>query len=121
MRAILPSVVLLLLLTACSALAPAALPLEARFRLYMPEASSVQVVGDWNDWGGLSAAGGMLDPGAGAMVRGEDGFWTLALDLPRGRYRYAFLVDGSRLLPDDLNPLSAVFEGLEVSLLVEGE
>jgi 1,4-alpha-glucan branching enzyme len=110
-----------LLLGGCSALTPANLDGDATFRVYMPEAAIVQVIGDWNEWGGLTAAGGMIDPRAGAMIRGEDGFWTLSLDLPRGRYRYAFLVDGCRLAPDDLNPQTALFEGSVVSLFVKGE
>jgi hypothetical protein len=117
MRYLLPAMLLL----SCSALTPAVMPDGGPIRFYMPEAASVQLVGDWNDWGGLTAAGGMLDPEAGAMVLGEDGFWTASPDLPRGRYRYAFLVDGRRLVRDELNPLTATWDGQIVSLRVIGD
>lgn len=112
-------ILLLLGLCGCQALTPAALPSEGTFRVRYPGAASVQVVGDWNCWGGLSAAGGTLDPESGSMAPGTDGYWTATVELPRGRYRYAFIVDGSIWLPDESNHLRTTYGGMEVSVLVK--
>ncbi len=111
---------LLLLACGCSLVTPASTAGGGALRLWFPEAASVQVVGDWNSWGGLESAGGVLDPSIGRMEKDEDGFWVLPTDLPRGRYRYAFLVDGSLWLPDDLNHLRTTFRGMDVSILEVG-
>lgn len=59
-----------------------------RFSVTAP-AGQVALVGDFNDW----------NPGANPLEqRGEA--WSLTLELPPGRYRYAYLVDGRRWLPD---------------------
>jgi hypothetical protein len=48
-----------------------------------------------------------------------DGEWfsPLPADLPRGMYRYAFLVDGHLLLSDPMCSERGFWEGHEVSLL----
>ena len=75
------------------AAAPAAQPV--RFALNAPASSRVTVVGDFNDW----------DPQASPMVPGgSPGTWSLRLALPPGRYRYSFLVDGTRWMPDPSEP-----------------
>jgi len=86
----------------------------------MPGASSVQVLGDWNEWGGLESAGGLLNPDAGRMICDPEGFWTLqaGAGLEAGRYRYAFLIDGWRWMADPGNPETAVYAGRTVSLMV---
>jgi hypothetical protein len=56
-----------------------------QFVLIAPEAASVSVVGDFNDWS-LSAT---------PLVRqAKDGVWWVTVPLQPGRYRYAFLVNG---------------------------
>ena len=116
---------LLILATGCAALAPAARPgsVSGTLMLWMPGASGVQVLGDWNGWGGLEEAGGRLDPDAGRMAGDGEGLWTLRVDdgLPAGRYRYAFLVDGWRWVSDPSNPETAEYAGRTVSLLVLGD
>lgn len=102
----------------CSALTPATLGEAGGFRLWYPEAASVQVIGDWNAWGGLESAGGTLDPSCGAMARGADGYWTAETSLDKGRYRYAFLVDGHIWMPDPSCHIRAEYGGREVSVLV---
>jgi 1,4-alpha-glucan branching enzyme len=57
-----------------------------QFVLVAPNAKSVALVGDFNDWN-LSAT--QLARQAG------DGIWWVTVSLPPGRYRYAFVVDGS--------------------------
>ena len=61
-----------------------------RFALEAPEARSVAVVGDFNDW----------DPAASPMKPAEGGLWTVDLELPQGSHRYAFVIDGNRWLAD---------------------
>lgn len=120
MRPVLVSALILAALCGCSALTPAPLERTDSLRLWYPGAATVQVVGDWNEWGGLTAAGGVLDPAAGLMEEDGDGFWTTGITLERGRYRYAFLVDGFIWTPDESNHLRAEFEGHEVSVMVIG-
>ncbi len=56
-----------------------------------PDARDVRLVGDFNAWGR-----------AEAPVRAErrDGRWVFRLRLDPGRYQYAFVVDGTKWLPD---------------------
>lgn len=59
-------------------------PLNAfQFVLVAPQASSVALVGDFNDW----------DP-ARSPMRTAQGVWATTVPLAPGRYRYAFLVNG---------------------------
>ena len=68
-----------------------------RFTLQAPASSRVTVVGDFNDW----------DPKASPMVPGgRPGSWSIRLTLPPGRYRYSFLVDGKRWMPDPSEPVA---------------
>jgi Glycogen recognition site of AMP-activated protein kinase len=62
-----------------------------RLRLYAPDATSVQIAGDFNGW---STTGDRL-----AAV--GDGWWEIDLDLGPGLYQYKFVVDGSWLIPED--------------------
>ncbi len=57
-----------------------------QFVLVAPEASAVTVVGDFNDWS-MSAT---------PLERAErDGLWYVTVPLVPGRYRYAFVVNGT--------------------------
>lgn len=60
-----------------------------QFVLVAPQASSVSLVGDFNDW----------DP-ARAPMRVAQGVWATAIRLTPGRYRYAFLVNGAEWRAD---------------------
>ncbi len=117
--AVLPVVAALVMFAACAALVPAGRPDEPEsITLWAPAAASVQLVGDWNEWGGLTSPGRVVDPAVGRMARDGDGNWTAPLpDLPPGRYRYAFLLDGHEWIPDPMNPDVAGFEGMTVSLM----
>jgi 1,4-alpha-glucan branching enzyme len=53
-----------------------------------PEAKSVVLVGDFNDW----------NPTAHPMTRMPDGGWVIRLELPHGHHQYLFLVDGKATL-----------------------
>jgi predicted carbohydrate-binding protein with CBM48 len=54
-----------------------------QFVLVAPHASSVALVGDFNDW----------DPARSPMQTAQ-GVWATTVPLAPGRYRYAFLVNG---------------------------
>jgi 1,4-alpha-glucan branching enzyme len=53
-----------------------------------PQAQSVSLIGDFNDW----------QPAAHPLQRMPDGCWTTRLELRHGSYRYLFLVDGKPAL-----------------------
>ena len=59
--------------------------------LYAPTAHSVVLVGDFNDW---DTAATPLQP------TGSAGAWIVTVPLPPGRYRYGFVIDGTRWLAD---------------------
>ncbi len=61
------------------------------FTLNMPDVSNVDVIGSFNQW----------TPNGFRMHWDERrGLWVLSVPLERGRYEYAFLVDGKTILPD---------------------
>lgn len=112
-------IALSLLLCSCSLFVPAARDDSGGMVFHYPAAASVQLVGDWNEWGGITGPAGILDPNLGLM-ESEGGFWrgSPPEDLARGRYRYAFLVNGHELHRDPLNPRTTEFRGSRVSLLI---
>ncbi|MBN1523034.1 MAG: isoamylase early set domain-containing protein [Spirochaetales bacterium] len=57
-----------------------------------PQAHSVAVVGDWNDW----------DPNAHQLADPDrDGVWEIKLELTKNNeYRYQFYIDGDKWVPD---------------------
>jgi hypothetical protein len=70
---------------------PVAAAAGVPFVLYAPGAQSVTVVGDFNGW----------DTGATPLRRtGAAGAWVVTVPLSPGRYRYAFLIDGTRWVAD---------------------
>jgi hypothetical protein len=57
-----------------------------QFVLMAPDANAVAVVGDFNDWSATATP----------LVRADgDGMWWVTVPLAPGRYRYAFVVDGT--------------------------
>lgn len=67
-----------------------------QFVLVAPQAASVSLVGDFNDW----------DP-ARARMQAAHGVWATVIQLPPGRYRYAFLVNGVEWRADPSAPHAA--------------
>lgn len=65
-----------------------------QFVLVARGAQSVALVGDFNDW----------DPTATPLQGSPGGAWSAALQLPAGRHRYAFVVDGVRWIADPAAP-----------------
>lgn len=121
-RIITVSMILLCLLTVgCSLFIPQEKPIVQydRLVLWLPGASSVQVLSDWNEWGSSVAAGSTINPLSGKMERDASGFWTLDISgLPGGVYRYAYFVNGYKWVKDPVNPETAVFDGRIVSVIM---
>jgi len=69
---------------------------EFGFVVVAPRATTVSLVGDFNDW---DAARTPMQ-----RVRKDESVWTAVIPLTPGRYRYAFLVDGVRWLADPAAP-----------------
>jgi len=68
-----------------------------QFVLVAPQASSVALVGDFNDW----------DPARAPMQTAHGaGVWATVVHLAPGRYRYAFLVNGVEWRADPAAPKS---------------
>ncbi|HLQ67885.1 MAG TPA: isoamylase early set domain-containing protein [Gemmatimonadales bacterium] len=66
-----------------------------RFVLVAPGARHVSLAGTFNHW----------DPRATPLVRsGAGDLWTATLSLPPGQHQYAFVVDGTRWVPDPTAP-----------------
>jgi predicted carbohydrate-binding protein with CBM48 len=65
---------------------------DFQFVVVAPHAAGVALVGDFNDW---DAARTPMRP-----LRADGTVWTAVVALSPGRYRYAFLVDGSQWLAD---------------------
>ncbi len=87
----LAQIFLLSVLTFVGACAHEFVPPGVLFHLQAPEAQQVHLVGSFNGWDPLA------HPMAGPN---RQGLWTLRLELPPGRYRYMFLVDGERWVTD---------------------
>ena len=51
-------------------------------------------MGDFNDW----------NPAATPLHRASDGVWSVTVPLRPGRYRYTFIVDGTRWRRDPAAP-----------------
>ena len=80
---------------------------RVRFSVHAPAAARVSLVGDFDRW----------DPAAMPMRRAEDGeTWTVDVQLPPGRYVFAYAVDGTlktdptapRAVEDDFGVPSSV-------------
>jgi hypothetical protein len=63
-----------------------------RLVLLQPDARSVSVAGDFNDW----------NPGLTKLERSEGGMWTATIALKPGRYQYMFVIDGKQWVADPL-------------------
>ncbi len=88
----------------CLALAiGAALAAEHEFRYKTPDAQSVSLMGEFNNWKGA------------AMTKESDGVWSLKVTLSPGTYGYKFLVDGKDWVFDPDNPARKSVDGNENS------
>ena len=60
------------------------------FRLYLPHASVVEVVGDFTRWQECAVS----------MDRAQDGWWSATVRVTAGEHRFSYLVDGRYWMPD---------------------
>ena len=75
--------------------APSEALVQQQFIIIAPSASSMSLVGDFNDW----------DAGRTPMTRvSDDGAWSVTLPLAAGRYEYQFVVDGTTHITDPTRP-----------------
>ena len=72
-----------------------------------PQAQSVSLVGDFNEW----------NPAANPMKKMPDGAWLLTVELKHGHHRYAFLVDGTLALDPHAQGVTRNDQGERVSLV----
>ena len=88
-------------------------PATVEFIFVATEASTVSLVGSFNDW---NAAATPLRP------TGTPGVWSVAVPLTPGRHVYAFVVDGSELMADPTAPQAPDDDfGSPNSVIVIGE
>jgi 1,4-alpha-glucan branching enzyme len=72
-----------------------------------PQAQSVCLVGDFNQW----------NPAAHPMKQMPDRAWFLTMELKHGHHRYAFLVDGQLTLDPHAQGITRNDKGERVSLI----
>jgi 1,4-alpha-glucan branching enzyme len=83
-------------------------PLRAiTFICAAPQAQSVSLVGDFNNW----------NPAAHPMKQTPDRSWLLTVELKHGHHRYAFLVDGALTLDPRAQGITRNDKGERVSLV----
>ncbi|HJQ10573.1 MAG TPA: glycogen-binding domain-containing protein [Gemmatimonadaceae bacterium] len=82
-----------------------------RFVFVDAKASSVQLVGDFNEW---TKGSTQLKPS------GAPGVWAVSVALTPGRHEYAFIVDGKRWVADPLALKSSDDFGTESSVIRVG-
>jgi len=84
-----------------------------QFVLVAPDARSVAVVGDFNDWGLNDSA---------LVATNHEGVWSVTAPVPTGVHRYAYVVNGKDWVADPSAPRSAGDDfGMPSSVLVVEE
>lgn len=69
-----------------AAAVPASPASVVKFAYFAPQAGDVRLVGDFNRW----------SKDAARLVRNQNGYWTIEVEIRPGRYNYLFFVDGSQ-------------------------
>ncbi len=87
----------------CFAATATAGAVDHEFHYKAPDASSVQLMGEFNGWKGQ------------AMSKGGDGVWTTTVSLSPGSHAYKFLVNGKDWVYDPDNPSRTKADGIENS------
>lgn len=80
---------------------------EVKFFHNEPNAQTVSLVGDFNQWNRASHP----------MRRMPDGAWFITVELPHGHHRYAFMVDGVLTLDPRAQGITRDDKGMRVSLV----
>lgn len=71
------------------------------FSFKAPQAKSVHLAGDFNEWGNND--NGMVTQSAHLMTKGADGVWRKTVSLTPGKHAYKFVMDGNNWSPDPNN------------------
>jgi hypothetical protein len=82
-----------------------------RFVFVDPNAQTVELVGDFNEW---TKGATKLKPS------GAPGVWAVSVALPAGRHEYAFIINGTRWIADPLATKSSDDFGTESSVIQVG-
>jgi 1,4-alpha-glucan branching enzyme len=77
------------------------------FRTFRPNARIISLVGDFNNW----------NPENDILQRNNRGIWTLRKKLPKGTYRYIYIIDGS-WKTDMYNPRTSSHPGGNICSLI---
>ena len=91
------------------------------FRLYAPYAKTVNVAGDWNNWGGTAGPESRFDETIDALKDNSNGVWTITIPYERikpGRHTYKFVVDGNSWIKDPYNFQTVNEGGFNNSLII---
>jgi len=108
-RRIIPAILAVILLSSCSKYLERSIEspqLEGRkvtFRIRFESARTVQVAGDWNNWGRGDAEQGEVLVGRMDYNKDES-YWEKTVRLEAGRYTYRFLINESIWMLDGNNP-----------------
>ena len=73
-------------------------PEPVKFVLVAPNAHTVAVVGDFNNWG-------LGD--SGLVATSNQGVWSVTASVPAGVHRYAFVINGKQWMADPTAPRSS--------------
>lgn len=76
---------------------------DHEFKYKAADAKTVELMCDFNGWKGVP------------MAKGDDGVWSVKVDLPSGTHAYKFLVDGKDWVFDPDNPTKKTVDGVENS------
>lgn len=88
------------------------------FRYYAPNATTVTIAGDWNDWCG--AAKGRYEPSIDALKdEDKDGIWEIYLKLSPGKHSYKFVIDSNTWVTDPGNIYYDEFGNSEIIIKEE--
>lgn len=77
------------------------------FSIFAPQAKSVYLTGDFNNW----------DESSMPMVRQPDGAWKLDVELTHGHHHYLFIVDGKPVLDPRAHGIARDESGQKVSVI----
>ena len=81
---------------------------KVEFRIYKPYARFISLVGDFNHW----------NPENDLLKKGSDGIWRLKKQIPLGKYKYKFIIDGKWSV-DIYNSATAADESGSLCSLLE--
>ncbi|MEN3186450.1 MAG: glycogen-binding domain-containing protein [Atribacterota bacterium] len=79
------------------------------FRLEYPEAKSVAIAGNFNEW----------NPETHLLRKTKKGYWSTTITLPRGRYEYRYFIDGQWFTDPNTEQIPNEFGSFNSIIVVE--